>query len=103
MSQSAIKLRPLFDRVLIRKAEAVAKTKGGIVIPDKAQAKVLKGTVVAVGPGTRNENGEYVPLEVKVGDNVLLPEYGGRKVKLEQEDKEYHIYNESEILAKLEN
>ncbi|KAK9737642.1 Chaperonin 10 Kd subunit [Popillia japonica] len=101
LSGAAKKLIPLLDRVLIRKFEAVTKTKGGIVIPEKAAAKVLKGTVVAVGPGSRNPNGDHVPLAVKVGDNVLLPEYGGTKVELE-ENNEYHLYRESDILAKLD-
>ncbi|KAG7214187.1 hypothetical protein KM043_001533 [Ampulex compressa] len=99
---AAIKrLVPLFDRVLVKRAEAVTKTKGGIVLPEKAQAKVLQATVVAIGPGTRNEKGEHVPLSIKVGDVVLLPEYGGTKVELE-ENKEYHLFRESDILAKLE-
>ncbi|XP_067006165.1 10 kDa heat shock protein, mitochondrial [Anabrus simplex] len=98
----AKRLIPLFDRVLIQKAEAVTKTKGGIVIPEKAQPKVLRGTVVAIGPGARNSKGEHTPLTVKVGDQVLLPEYGGTKVTLE-EDKEFHLFRESDILAKLES
>ncbi|XP_034186742.1 10 kDa heat shock protein, mitochondrial isoform X1 [Osmia lignaria lignaria] len=99
---SAIKrLVPLFDRVLIQRAEAATKTKGGIVLPEKAQAKVLQGTVVAIGPGQRNEKGEHIPLTIKVGDVVLLPEYGGTKVELE-ENKELHLFRESDILAKLE-
>lgn len=105
MSVTARRLIPLFDRVLVQKAEAIAKTKSGIVIPEKGQDKVLKGTVVAVGPGVRNDDGQYVPVAVKVGDNVLLPEYGGRKVKVEEENehKEYHLFKEGDILAKLEN
>ncbi|XP_033338941.2 10 kDa heat shock protein, mitochondrial [Megalopta genalis] len=95
------RLVPLFDRVLIQRAEAVTKTKGGIVLPEKAQAKVLQGTVVAIGPGQRNEKGEHVPLSIKVGDVVLLPEYGGTKVELE-DNKELHLFRESDILAKLE-
>lgn len=103
MSASLLKLMPLFDRVLIKKLEAVAKTKGGIVIPDKAQEKVLRGIVVAVGPGARNQKGEHIPVTVKVGDNVLLPEYGGRKVSAGSSEKEeMHIYKESDLLAKLE-
>ncbi|PSN43816.1 10 kDa heat shock protein, partial [Blattella germanica] len=80
----AKRLIPLFDRVLIQKADVMTKTKGGIVIPEKAQAKVLRGTVVAVGPGARNQKGEHVPLSVKVGDQVLLPEYGGTRVELDE-------------------
>ncbi|XP_012257765.1 10 kDa heat shock protein, mitochondrial [Athalia rosae] len=102
VAAAAKRLIPLFDRVLIQRAEAVTKTKGGIVLPEKAQAKVLKGTVVAVGPGSRNNNGDHVPLSIKVGDTVLLPEYGGTKVELE-ENKEYHLFRETDILAKLES
>ncbi|TGZ32216.1 10 kDa heat shock protein, mitochondrial [Temnothorax longispinosus] len=84
------RLIPLFDRVLIQRAEAITKTKGGIVLPEKAQAKVLRGT-----------KGEHVPLSIKIGDVVLLPEYGGTKVELE-DNKEYHLFRESDILAKVE-
>ncbi|XP_059611979.1 10 kDa heat shock protein, mitochondrial [Phlebotomus argentipes] len=100
MSLAAKRLLPLLDRVLVQRAEAITKTKGGIVIPEKAQVKVLQATVVAVGPGARNKNGDHIPLAVKVGDNVLLPEYGGTKVELE--NKEYHLFRESDILAKME-
>ncbi|XP_034947599.1 10 kDa heat shock protein, mitochondrial [Chelonus insularis] len=102
MAAAAKRLIPLLDRVLVQKAEAITKTKGGIVIPEKAQQKVLRGTVVATGPGSRNEQGNHVPMSVKVGDTVLLPEYGGTKVQLE-EDKEFHLYRESDILAKIES
>lgn len=98
---AAKKLKPLFDRVLIQRAEAMTKTKGGIVIPEKAVGKVLEGTVVAVGNGSRNNDGAIVPLQVQVGDKVLLPEYGGTKVTLEEQ--EFHLFRESDILAKLES
>ncbi|PZC84350.1 10 kDa heat shock protein, mitochondrial [Helicoverpa armigera] len=104
MSGNVVKrLIPLLDRVLIKRAEAVTKTAGGIVIPEKAQTKVLHGEVVAVGPGSRKENGDFIPVLVKVGDKVLLPEYGGTKVSLENDDKEYHLFRESDILAKIDN
>merc|ERR1712063_218934 len=74
---------PMFDRVLL----------------EKAQQKVLQGTVVAAGPGARNEKGETIPMSVTVGDKVMLPEYGGTKVELE--NKEYHLFRESDLLAKL--
>merc|ERR1712156_280385 len=91
---------PLMDRVLIQKAEAVAKTKGGIIIPEKAQSKVLEGLVVAVGPGARNAStGAHIPMSVAVGDKVMLPEYGGSKVELESQ--EYTLYREADIVAKL--
>ncbi|XP_071450940.1 10 kDa heat shock protein, mitochondrial [Hetaerina americana] len=102
MALAAVKkFVPLLDRVLIKRAEALTKSKGGIVIPEKAQGKVLHGTVIAVGPGSRNEKGDHVPLAVKVGDQVLLPEYGGTKVTLE-ENTEYHLFREADILAKIE-
>lgn len=100
-SFAAKRLLPLLDRVLVQRAEALTKTAGGIVIPEKAQGKVLQGTIIAVGPGLRNKHGEFVPLAVKVGDQVLLPEYGGTKVELEDK-KELHLFRESDILAKLE-
>ncbi|XP_061715354.1 10 kDa heat shock protein, mitochondrial [Cydia pomonella] len=103
MASAARKLIPLLDRVLIKRAEAVTKTAGGIVLPEKAQSKVLHGEVIAVGPGARKDNGDFIPLMVKVGDKVLLPEYGGTKVSLDSEEKEYHLFRESDILAKIDN
>uniref|UniRef100_T1GKS8 10 kDa heat shock protein, mitochondrial n=1 Tax=Megaselia scalaris TaxID=36166 RepID=T1GKS8_MEGSC len=99
---SAVKrVLPMLDRVLVKRFEAVTKTASGIVIPEKAQAKILRGTVVAVGPGARNQAGDHVPLGVKAGDNVLLPEFGGTKVELEDK-QEYLLFRESDILAKVE-
>lgn len=92
---------PLLDRILIQRAEALTQSKGGIVIPESAQSKVSQGTVVAVGPGGRNKNGDLIPISLNVGDKVLLPEFGGTKVKLD-DDKEYHLFRENDILAKLE-
>lgn len=103
MTSAAKRLIPLLDRVLIKRAEAVTKTAGGIVIPEKAQGKVLHGEVIAVGPGSRKDNGEFIPVLVKVGDKVLLPEYGGTKVSLDNDEKEYHLFKEADILAKIEN
>lgn len=94
------KLIPLLDRVLVQRFEAVTKTAGGIVIPEKAQGKVLHATVIAVGPGGRNKNGDHIPPAVQAGDKVLLPEYGGTKVEIE--NKEYHLFREADILAKVE-
>uniref|UniRef100_A0A0K0F600 10 kDa heat shock protein, mitochondrial n=2 Tax=Strongyloides TaxID=6247 RepID=A0A0K0F600_STRVS len=94
-------VQPLFDRVMIQKAAAEVKSKGGIYIPEKAQGKVLEGTVVAAGPGLRTEDGKLIPLSVKVGDRVMLPEYGGNKVIMD--DKEYFIFRESDLIAKLTN
>lgn len=92
--------RPFFDRVVVERLAAETKTKGGIMIPEKAQGKVLEGTVVAVGPGYRNDEGKTFPIQLKEGDHVLLPEYGGSKVVFE--DKEYHIFRESDIIGKFD-
>lgn len=86
---------------MIKKAAAEVKSKGGIYIPEKAQGKVLEGTVVAAGPGLRTEDGKLIPLSVSVGDRVMLPEYGGNKVVMD--DTEYFIYRESDLIAKLTN
>ncbi|CAD5219051.1 unnamed protein product [Bursaphelenchus xylophilus] len=94
-------LKPLFDRVIIERALPETKTKGGIMIPEKATGKVLEGTVVAAGPGYRAENGQTVPNSLKAGDKVLLPEYGGSKITLE--NQEYYIYREQDIVAKIES
>ncbi|CAG9833220.1 unnamed protein product [Diabrotica balteata] len=101
MSGAAKRLIPLFDRILIKKFEAVSKTKGGIVLPEKAQDKVLQGTVVAVGQGARLQDGSFAAPTIKVGDKVLLPEYGGTKVNVE-DNAEYQIFRESDIIAKVE-
>ncbi|KAI1237050.1 10 kDa heat shock protein, partial [Lamprotornis superbus] len=77
------KFLPLFDRVLVERCAAETVTKGGIMIPEKSQGKVLQATVVAVGSGARGKNGEIQPVSVKVGEKVLLPEYGGTKIVLE--------------------
>ncbi|KAG4069652.1 hypothetical protein HA402_014675 [Bradysia odoriphaga] len=101
MASLAKKFIPLLDRVLVLRSEAITKTASGLVIPEKAQAKVLQATVVAVGPGLRNKDGSHVPLAVKAGDTVLLPEYGGTKVELDDQ-KEYHLFREGDILAKIQ-
>ncbi|OWF40690.1 10 kDa heat shock protein, mitochondrial [Mizuhopecten yessoensis] len=83
MAAAFKKFLPMFDRVLVERFAAELKTKGGIMIPDKSAGKVLEATVVAVGPGNRDKSGNVVPTSVKSGDRVLLPEYGGTKVVLE--------------------
>ncbi|ADU12872.1 MULTISPECIES: co-chaperone GroES [Asticcacaulis] len=92
--------RPLGDRVLVKRVEEEAKTKGGIIIPDTAKEKPQEGEVVAVGPGARNEKGEQVALDVKVGDRVLFGKWGGTEVKLNGED--LLILKESDILGVVE-
>ncbi|GAA50548.1 chaperonin GroES, partial [Clonorchis sinensis] len=96
------KFMPLFDRVLVQRFEAEVKSKGGIMLPEKAKGKVLEATVVAHGPGFKNDvqKGEIVPVCVTVGDKVFLPEYGGTKVVLDEQ--EYFLFREADILAKFE-
>ncbi|KAJ2944107.1 hypothetical protein O0L34_g18072 [Tuta absoluta] len=96
------KLFPLLDRVLVRRIDAETRTPGGLMIPARALKKVLQGEVVAVGPGSRGITGDFHPMVLKVGDNVILPEHGGIKVAIENDDKEYTLFRESEILARVE-
>uniref|UniRef100_A0A3P9H0W2 10 kDa heat shock protein, mitochondrial n=1 Tax=Oryzias latipes TaxID=8090 RepID=A0A3P9H0W2_ORYLA len=98
MSGCRTKFLPLFDRVLVERLMAETVTKGGIMLPEKSQGKVLQATVVAVGPGSMNQKGEVQPMSVKVGEKVLLPEYGGTKVVLE--DKDYFLFRDADILGK---
>jgi len=101
MSGAMKKLIPLFDRVLVQRALAETKTKGGVLIPEKAQGKVLEATVVAVGPGSRTDSGSLVPVSVGVGDKVLLPEYGGTKLNIN--DQEMFLFRDTDILGKIES
>jgi chaperonin GroES len=89
--------RPLHDRVLVRRVEAEEKTAGGIIIPDSAKEKPAEGEVVAIGSGTRAENGTITPLDVKVGDRVLFGKWSGTEVKVSGED--LLIMKESDILG----
>eukprot|EP00088_Acartia_fossae_P004737 TRINITY_DN12041_c0_g1_i1.p3 TRINITY_DN12041_c0_g1~~TRINITY_DN12041_c0_g1_i1.p3 ORF type:complete len:105 (-),score=42.78 TRINITY_DN12041_c0_g1_i1:656-970(-) len=95
----AKRIVPLFDRVLVQRLAAETKSKGGILIPEKAQTKGLEATVMAVGPGVRTEAGNHLPMAVQVGDKVLLPEFGGAKI--EMEGTEFQIFREADIVAKL--
>ena len=95
MSIAFKKMRPLLNRVIIQKPEATKVSKGGIIL--KSQESVSWGTVVAVGPGRMMDNGQLREVQVQVGDNVLLPEYGGSAVKLDSE--EYHIYRDDDIVG----
>ena len=92
-----MKLRPLQDRVLIRRVEPEAKTAGGIFIPDTAQEKPMEGEIVAVGPGTRDKDGKLHPLDVKPGDRVLFGKWSGTEVKLDSED--LMIMKEADIMG----
>ena len=92
-----MKIRPLHDRVLVRRVEAEEKTAGGIIIPDSAKEKPAEGEVVAVGEGTRDDDGDRIPLDVKVGDRVLFGKWSGTEVKVGGED--LLIMKESDILG----
>lgn len=91
------KLRPLSDKILIKRLEAESKTKSGIVLPDSAKEKPKRGTVLAVGDGKRLENGERAPFSVKKGDQVIFASYAGTEIKVDGE--ELIIMNEEDILA----
>lgn len=93
-------IRPLHDRVIVERIEDATKTAGGIIIPDSAKEKPTKGTVVAVGNGVRNENGEILPLDVKEGDTVLFAKWGGTEITID--NKDLLILKESDILGILE-
>ncbi len=93
-------IRPLYDRVVVRRLENETKTAGGIVLPDSASEKPSQGEVVAVGPGKLLENGEIRPLGIKEGDRILFGQYSGSTVKLDGD--ELLIMNESEIFGVLE-
>ena len=95
-----MKIRPLNDRLLVKRLEEEAKTAGGIIIPDTAKEKPAEGLVVSVGPGKLNDKGERVALQVKEGDRVLFSKYGGTDVKLDGED--YLIMREDDILGVIE-
>jgi len=93
-------IKPLYDRVLVKRLAAETKSKGGIVIPDKSAEKPTQGEVVAVGAGAILENGQQRPLAVKVGDRVLFGQYAGSEVKIDGET--YLIIKENEIFALVE-
>jgi chaperonin GroES len=92
-----IKFRPLHDRVVVRRITAEEKTKGGIIIPDTAQEKPQEGQVIAVGPGSRDEAGKLIPVDIKSGDRVLFGKWSGTEVKLDGE--ELLIMKESDIMG----
>jgi chaperonin GroES len=92
-----LKFRPLHDRVVVKRIDAEAKTKGGIIIPDTAKDKPQEGEVVAVGPGGRDESGKLTPMGVKAGDRVLFGKWSGTEVKLDGD--ELLIMKESDIMG----
>ncbi|MCB6559945.1 co-chaperone GroES [Bifidobacterium longum] len=95
----SIKLTPLEDKIIVKQAEAQTQTASGLYIPDNAKEKPQQGEVLAVGPGRRDDKGERIPMDVKVGDKVLYSKYGGTEVHYEGED--YLIVGARDILALL--
>ncbi|TMA47982.1 MAG: co-chaperone GroES [Deltaproteobacteria bacterium] len=96
-----MKIRPLQDRVIVKRLEEeIEKTKGGIIIPDTAKEKPQQGKVIAVGKGKVGENGKVIPLDVKAGDTVLFGKYSGSEIKIDGE--EHLIMREEDILGVVE-
>lgn len=93
----SIKLTPLEDKIIVKQAEAETQTASGLFIPDNAKEKPQQGEVLAVGPGRRDDKGERIPMDVKVGDKVLYSKYGGTEVRYEGED--YLIVAARDVLA----
>jgi len=96
-----VSIRPLHDRVVVKRLEQKEQVRGGIIIPDTAKEKPQEAEVIAVGPGKLNEEGKRAPMDVKKGDRVLIGKYSGSDIKLD--DEEMVIVREDEILAILEN
>ena len=95
-----MKIRPLQDRIIVKRIEEEEKTKGGIIIPDSAKEKPSEGKVIAVGPGKVTDDGKKIPMETKVGDRVLFGKYSGTEIK--ENGKDYLIVRESDVLAIIE-
>lgn len=95
-----MKIRPLQDRVIVKRVEEEEKTKGGIIIPDTAKEKPQEGEIIAVGPGKVTDEGKKIPMEVKVGDRVLFGKYSGSEIKIDGE--EHLIMREDDILGIIE-
>ena len=95
-----MKVRPLHDRLIVKRVEEEEKTKGGIIIPDTAKEKPIEGKVIAAGAGRINKDGKKMPMEVKTGDRILFAKYGGTEVKMDGE--EYLMMKEEDVLAVIE-
>jgi chaperonin GroES len=100
LEENDMTFRPLHDRILVRRIEAEEKTAGGIIIPDTAKEKPQEGEVIAVGPGTRDESGKLVSLDVKAGDRILFGKWSGTEIKLDGED--LLIMKESDVMGVVE-
>ncbi|MBW1749601.1 MAG: co-chaperone GroES [Deltaproteobacteria bacterium] len=96
-----MKIRPLNDRILVKRLEEEETTAGGIIIPDSAKEKPAEGEIVAVGPGKMNDAGERAAMDVKVGDRVLFSKYGGTDIKYDGDD--FLIMREDDILGVIES
>ena len=96
----ALNLRPLYDRLVVKRLEEDDKSTGGIIIPDSAKEKPQKGEVVAAGNGKKTEEGKIIPLDVKAGDKILFGKYSGNEIKMDGD--EYLILREDEVLAILD-
>lgn len=92
-----MKLRPLHDRVIVKRLEEEKKSAGGIIIPDNAAEKPVKGEIVAVGPGKKDDSGKNIALDLKVGDTVLFGKYSGSEVKVDGED--LLVMREDDVIA----
>ena len=95
-----MKIKPLNDRILVKRLEEEAKTKGGIIIPDSAKEKPAQGEVIAAGDGKLGDDGKRIPLQVKKGDRVLFAKYAGTEVKINEE--EHLIMREDDVLGIIE-
>ena len=95
-----LKLRPLYDRIVVRRKDAKETVRGGIIIPDTAKEKPQEAEVVAVGEGKFDDNGKRIKLDVKKGDHILIGKYAGTEIKIE--DEEFLILREDEVLAIIE-
>ncbi|MDP3722796.1 MAG: co-chaperone GroES [Candidatus Omnitrophota bacterium] len=96
-TSSALKLKPIGDRVIVQRLGSAEKSKGGLYLPDAAQEKPQEGKVIAVGSGRTLKNGKVIPLAVKAGDRIIFGKYSGSEIKVD--DKEYVFLNEDDILA----
>jgi chaperonin GroES len=95
-----MKVRPLHDRIIVKRLEEEEKTKGGIIIPDTAKEKPIEGKVIAVGDGKIKEDGTKIPMQIKRGDRVLFAKYGGTEIKIDGE--EHLMMREDDVLAVIE-
>jgi len=96
-----MKVRPLHDRILVKRVEEQESVKGGIIIPDSAKEKPQEGEVIAAGHGKKTEEGKVLPLDVKAGDRILFGKYSGTEIKID--DQEYLILKEDEVLGVIES